>query len=131
MIKINKNTANTVVLTLNEKKTLDNPVFLFRFTSDSTRADKAFIASDISTEKQRFNEFIVTEDPTEDLLNATVDLDPPGLWKYEIWEQTSTTNLDYLLATNIVEVGIVRVIGAAQVLKKYTDQPTEYTVYES
>jgi len=131
MIKINKNSSNTVVLTLNEKKTLDSPIWLFRFSSLSTRVDKIFLAADVSTEKQRFNEFTIVEDPTEDLLNGTPDLDPPGLWGYEIYEQTSTTNLDYLLATTLVETGFVRVIGAAETVTKYIDQPTTYTVYES
>lgn len=131
MLKINKNTNNTIVLTLNEKKTLASPVFLFRFISDASNSEKAFIADDLSTEKQRFNEFLVTESASEILTSGTVELTPVGMWKYKVYEQTSTTNLDYLLATTLVEEGIAKIIGVPTVDKLYNEQDQNWTVYEA
>ena len=48
MIKINKATVNDVIVTLTEKVTITNPIFLFEFENQNTKQKYYCIAADIS-----------------------------------------------------------------------------------
>ena len=111
MIQITKGTTNNVALTLTEKCTLTSPYYLFVFQSDETRNLYKFIAADTSTHPDRYNLFAIVEtDSSPDPLDGEIELPIVGFYKYKIYEQTSSTNLDPALATGIVEVGKVQVI---------------------
>ena len=72
---INKSAANDVYLTLNEKVTITNPVFLFRLIFEDGSTEKAFICNDTTNGLiERYNKFVITENAVEDLLNGTVSL---------------------------------------------------------
>lgn len=129
MILINKNTENAVVLTLSEKTTLDPVYYLFEVINDTTNDVKCFLCTDISANKLRYNEFIITENVNEDLLNGTVSLFLSGYYKYSIYEQSSSTNLDPTLATNLVEVGKLRVVANETNIDTYSGNQTNYVVY--
>lgn len=103
MIKLEKNSTNTVVLTLSEKTTITNPYYLFEFTSDQTNEVKYIIPTDISVNKIRYNEFEIIE-PTN--ISLTV-----GTYKYRIFEQNNNSNYD-TNGLNEVENGRVDVIGS-------------------
>jgi hypothetical protein len=114
MILINKNSNNTMVMTLTEKSTLTNPYYLFNFVSDVTGVAVNFIAADLSSYTDRYNQFLITETSgTTNFTSGTIELSPTGQWTYKVYEQTSSTNLNPLLATNTIplEVGIVKVKG--------------------
>ena len=114
MILINKNSNNTMVMTLTEKSTLTNPYFLFNFVSDVTGNAVNFIATDLSNYTDRYNQFLITETSgTNNYTSGTITLSPEGTWTYKVYEQTSSTNLNPLLATNTspLEVGQVKVKG--------------------
>jgi hypothetical protein len=104
MILINKGTSNTVILTLSEKTTITNPYYLFVFTSDEKNTVKKLIPTDISINKIRYNEFVIVE-PSHVSLTA-------GTWKYEIYEQASSTNTN-ITGLNLVENGRVDVVGSS------------------
>src|SRR4026208_2303235 len=110
---ITRRTNSTLILTLEEKRTLTNPYFLVRMTSRSGRNIKRFILpAEQSTAAGRYNKFTITEtDSAEILTSGTVTLKPSGFWDYEIYEQTSSTNLVEALATNIepIEKGLMLV----------------------
>lgn len=130
MIVINKGQNNTITVTLDEKRTLSSPTYLFKFTNDVTKQIVRFIASNLSEYTDRYDEFLITETsgattPT----SGVIELDPPGFWSYEIYEQTSTTSLDELQATGIVETGKVKVIGDSPVYKVYDNNPKTYVAY--
>jgi hypothetical protein len=111
MIQITKGTTNNVALTLTEKCTLTSPYYLFVFQSDETRNLYKFIAADTSTHPDRYNLFAIVEtDSSPDPLAGEIELPIVGFYKYKIYEQTSSTNLNPALATGIVEVGKVQVI---------------------
>jgi len=114
MILVNKNSNNTLVMTLTEKSTLTNPYFLFNFVSDVTGNSVNFIATDLSSYTDRYNKFLITETSgTAIYTSGTIELSPTGTWTYKVYEQTSSTNLNPLLATNTtpLEVGQVKVKG--------------------
>ena len=129
MIIINKNSTNTVVLTLSEKTTLTNAVYLFEVINDSSNESKCFIVEDISTNKIRYNEFNFIENATEDLLNGTFELGLSGFYTYNVYEQISTTNLDPLLATNKIETGKLNLVDNISEITQYSGNQTETIVY--
>lgn len=129
MILINRNTANTVILTLSEKTTLTPVYYLFEVINDTTNNVKCFIADDVSVNKLRYNEFLINESATEDLLNGTVSLVQSGYYKYNIYEQSSSTNLDPALATNKIDKGKLRVAATEQTIDVYSGNQTNYVVY--
>ena len=129
MILINKNTTNTVILTLSEKTTLTNAVYLFEVINDMSNAVKCFIAEDISENKLRYNEFEFIENATEDLLNCTFNLELSGFYKYNVYEQASTTNLNPLLALNLIDKGKLNVASQLSEYPVYTGNQNNTIVY--
>lgn len=129
MILINKNTTNKVILTLSEKTTLTNAKYLFEVTNDMSNAVKCFIAADISTNKLRYNEFDFIENITEDLLNGTFSLELSGFYKYNVYEQASTTNLNPLLALNLIDKGKLNVVSQLSDYPVYTGNENNIVVY--
>lgn len=129
MILINKNTTNKVILTLSEKTTLTNAVYLFEVTNDMSNSVKCFIAEDISTNKLRYNEFDFIENVTEDLLNGTFSLELSGFYKYNVYEQSSTTNLNPLLALNLIDKGKLNVVSQMSTYPVYTGNENNTIIY--
>jgi hypothetical protein len=129
VILINKNTSNTVVLTLSEKTTLTNAKYLFEVINDMSNDVKCFIAADISTNKLRYNEFVFIENVTEDLLNGTFSLLLSGFYKYNVYEQASTTNLNPLLALNLIDKGKLNVVSQLSDYPVYTGNENNTIVY--
>ena len=114
MIRLQQNTVNNVILTLNELTTIDAPYYLFQFISDDTNDQKVFTGVDISTNKNRFNEFnIGLTTSSEDLLNSVVKLPLKGFYKYNVYSQVSSTNLDLNNITDLVETGKVYIDDTA------------------
>ena len=101
MLQINKQESKSWYLTLAEKTTIANPTYLFSLTHRLTNVAYNFILADTSSYTTRYNKFDITE-------GTTVTLDA-GEYEYEIYAQTSPTNLDPTLANELVEEGIVKV----------------------
>lgn len=101
MIHLIKGQTNPIVLTLSEKCTLSSPNFLWICKSRNTNETISFVilgSTDISTSKTRYNKFnFVTSTYFASSTN--------GEWTYNIYEQTSTSNLNPSLATGLVEKG--------------------------
>jgi hypothetical protein len=99
--------TQSVYLTLTEKQTLASPNYLFLFTQRTTNDVIAFVKlnnTDISAHKDRYNEFSL-------VTNTHFTLE--GEYHYAIYEQTSTSNVNPLNATTLLETGIARVIPAS------------------
>lgn len=132
MLIINKNTTQTIVLTLTEKSTLTSPYYLFSFTNDITQNTVNFLAADVSTAQERYNEFYVTETSgSTNYSSGTITLSPTGTWSYRVFEQSSSSNLNPLLADNQnpVEIGQVRVIGTEVTYTGYSGQDNTIITY--
>jgi hypothetical protein len=129
VILINKNTTNKVILTLSEKTTLTNAKYLFEVINDMSNTVKCFIAADISTNKLRYNEFDFIENVTENLLNGTFSLTLSGFYKYNVYEQASTTNLNPLLALNLIDKGKLNVVSQLSDYPVYTGNENNTVVY--
>ena len=131
MILLNRSSTNKSVFTLFEKTTLSPVYYLFEFTDEDTNTSKLFTGVDISTNKPRYNEFVIElTEGVEDLLNSVINLQVNGYYTYKVYEQSSPTNLDPNLTGAIVELGKVKVDGIKlPIIKEYTEQPNTKTVY--
>ena len=76
MILLNRDSTNKSVFTLFEKTTLSPVYYLFEFIDEDTNTSKLFTGVDISTNKPRYNEFVIelTTNGIEDLLNSVINL---------------------------------------------------------
>ena len=116
MLLIPKNTTATYILTLTEKVTLAVPYFLFEFRSDVTNVPVYFISANTSLHTDRYDSFVITETTGSiNYTSGTIALNPTGQWTYRVWEQTSTTNLNPVNTTTLLETGILKVTGTSEV----------------
>ena len=83
--------ANNVILTLTEKVTISNPVFLFALSSIQTNATVYFIAQDSSQYKERYNIFIWNVKTNPNNFAGEFNLPIEGLYSYQVY-QTSIVN---------------------------------------
>mgnify|MGYP001576960359 CR=1 FL=1 len=116
MILLNKGASNTIALSLKEKETLSSPYYLWRFSFLGGTYTSAVIAATDRTTYNQWYTFIIIE-------GTTIILSMAGDWKYEIYEQTSSTNTDVTQATGLLEKGIARVIDSSNVINylQYND----------
>ena len=104
MIYLRKGHTDQVIVTLTEKQTLSVPNYLFYFKQRSSNDVVAFVvlnAADLSAYKDRYNKFSING-----VTYFASEL--AGEWEYMIYEQSSTTNVNPALATNLLETGIMR-----------------------
>jgi hypothetical protein len=140
VLRILKNNDNAITVTLTEKSTLPNPIYLFKFVNQTSNVAYWFISQDTSLFKQRYNRFQLLE--TVDInpintLNGSVTLGFEGRYDYEIY-QTTLTNLDGLdsaedaipFIDKTVEVGLVDVVFAAENITKYQVETETNIVYQ-
>lgn len=116
MIYITKGQANTCVFTFNEKATTTTYDVLFKFTNEITGDSKLFTGFDLSTNRTRYNEFVITESTTENVYNSTIELSPTGYWTYIAYEMadTSPTSLLPANAVGTLEIGKVYVYDSTE-----------------
>ncbi len=132
-MQLTKNQINlNVVLTLTDKTTISNPVYLFEFINNQTKQTYTCICQDLATEAQkaRFNTFDITEG-VDDRLNSSLILGLAGQYVYNIHQQTSVTNLDPDLAEGIVERGYMRLTGDSDEVVWFSHTPDiNYVAHE-
>ena len=131
MIQLNESTTgNIVVLTLNEDTTIQAPInYLFEFISTDTNVSKTFLPGTDPTNKRcYYNEYRIylVAIVDEDLLDGKVNL-KRGRYKYNIYQQNSTTNLDTNLSGSIIEKGFVSV-NIPIIEKDYDGNEKEFKV---
>ena len=128
MINIERNSANEIALTLKERGTAT--YYLFKFQSDNTEAVEYCIATDSSSFPNRYNRFTITEQTSPDNLNAQVEMPTEGQWRYYVYANVSSSNLD---PTGLVELesGIVKVTGTTTPVTSYSGGNSNYVVYGS
>lgn len=118
------NISERIIVTLNEKKTLENPFYLFVFTHSVTKGVVAFIAgADQSLFPDRYNEFEINT--AVKFLNK-----PTGEWLYEVYEQESDTNTNPANSTGLVENGKMRLRDSEEFEYTAYDQGVTYKAYD-
>ena len=130
-MQLKKNQVNNnIALTLTEKTTISDPVYLFGFESQQSKVKYYCICQDLApaTQKGRVNLFNITEG-IDDPLNSSLILGLQGRYNYFIYEQVSTTNLDPT-GLNIIERGLMTLKGTQASNYKSYEFDVEYKVYE-
>ena len=131
MIIINKNANNNLYVTLNENETIVSPYYLWVLQSDVTREKVLFLAENISTHTDRYDEFLITERSTNlDFTSGIIECNPSGQWTYKVYEQASSSNLDETLTGSILETGILKVVGTSPETYHKHNTPNTYKVHE-
>jgi hypothetical protein len=128
LINIVRNSANLLALTLTERGTAT--YYLFKFQSDNTEDVTYCVATDSSAYADRFNKFTITEQTSPNNLNAEVEMTTEGQWRYFVYANSSSSNLD---PTGLLELesGIVKVTGTSTPVTSYSGGNANYVVYGS
>lgn len=135
MLLITQANSNTIYPTLQERVTLSGTVyFLMRFINGDTLQETACIAAETPTNyTYRYNKLTITEmsSPSDvQRQNGNVMLQPAGWWTYEVYEQSSATNLDYTLAHSLLETGKMKVLPATEgVVPEYSGGTSQTLAY--
>lgn len=132
MIQLNESTTgNVVILTLNEDTTISAPInYLFEFISTESKSSKIFLpGTDLTTNRTYYNEYRIylVQVVDEDLLDGKIFLER-GRYKYNIYQQNSSTNLDVDLADSIIEKGFVSV-NIPIIESDYDGNEKEFKIY--
>ena len=113
---INKGQSNTVVVTLKEKTTLITVFYLFEFKNTASGEKKYCVVSELSSELERYNKFLITEKTSPTSINGEIEL-AIGDYVYKIYEQDDETNLNPTGLT-IVETGFASCVDLTTNLNK-------------
>jgi len=116
-------TAETIIVTLNEKRTLSDGFYLFYFENITTRqtATKVYaFAEDESSYTTRYNQFTINTSTV--FANKTA-----GEWVYKVYESaTSTTDPTGLTE---VEYGILKLNQATEFAFEAYNEATSFKTY--
>lgn len=124
MIIINKGQINNIALNL-QAVTYSSPKYLFNLVNDITNVAVNFIGTD-SSSTTAYNKFSIEETTSTDFYNSKVNLNPSGFWTYNIYAQTSSTNLEPSLALNFLETGKASIVSTYSIdnIYQYEILPT-------
>lgn len=117
-------TAEEIIVTLNEKRTLTSGYYLFVFTNFTTKTvvNKIYnFTEDDSSYPDRFNDFEIN---TQSLF-GTKDV---GQWTYHVYEQASSTNTD-VTGLTLVEQGVMVLNPAAEFTRDQYNEATTFKQY--
>lgn len=90
-MRILKNTANEVPVTVTEKQTTTIHDWLFEFKNEMTKEVKYCHAANISAYPTRCDLFMITDSVVEDPYNGTLNFSPTGSWSYKVYEMTQAS----------------------------------------
>lgn len=117
-------TSEQIIVTLNEKRTLDTGFYLFRFvhmvTKEVVNVVYSFLDDD-SDFQDRYNQFEINTDTVFDAYS-------PGFWKYLVYEQASAVNTDPTGLT-LVERGMMKLLPETEFEFEKYEETTSYKMY--
>lgn len=125
MIVLTKgNTAQRLIVTLNEKRTLSSGYYLFVFTHFTTGdiINKIYnFSEDNSSYQSRYNDFDIN---TQSLFGSS----QVGQWRYDVYEQASSSNTNVTGLTK-VESGVMVLNPADEFAYETYEQTTTFKQY--
>lgn len=109
-------------MTVTELTTIPNPNYLFEFIHEQSFNTQTCVLANVSTTIQRFDEFVLVD-------NVDVDFIYDGFYTYNIYQQSSPSNLDPVNSQGLVETGRAHVVEADSPSYEY-DSPIYFNIYE-
>ncbi len=135
MIHLRANNGNTtgqatIVMTLTEKCTLENPYFTFRIVHKDSKEETIFNGLDISSNPEIYNKFLIeitesTPFPTLGKINAK-----SGEYNYYIYESPTLGELTISECTGIIEQGILKIERDSVEIPAYQNLSSSIKVYK-
>jgi len=136
MILLTKGETQEIVLSLNEKVAIANPVFYFVFENDMTNESIAMVLTDTSSYKARYNSFTLNTNTY--FLNAK-----NGFFTYKVygltlpewnninttWELLTGVTWNLLNDDELLEVGKMKLVGDAFEFIQYETLENNYIIY--
>ena len=122
MLKIQKNGTTPLVVTVTELTTIPNPNYLFEFIHEQSFHTSSCILTNVSLGIPRFDEFVLID-------GVDVSFIYDGFYIYNIYQQTSSTNLNPIFSQGLVETGRAHVVEADSPSNEY-DSPIYFNIYE-
>jgi hypothetical protein len=136
MILLTKGETQEIVLSLNEKVGIANPIFYFVFENDMTNESIAMVLTDTSSYKARYNSFTLNTNTY--FLNAK-----NGYWTYKVygltlpewnnintaWNLITDVTWDLLNDDELLEVGKMKLVGDAFEFIQYETLENNYIIY--
>lgn len=122
MLKIQKNGTTPLVVTVTEMTTISNPNYLFEFIHEQSFNTQTCVLTNISQGIPRYDEFVLVD-------GVDVNFIYDGFYIYNIYQQSSPSNLDPLNTQGLVETGRAHVIEADSPSYEY-DSPIYFNIYE-
>jgi len=136
MILLTKGETQEIVLSLNEKVAIANPVFYFVFENDMTNESIAMVLTDTSSYKARYNSFTLNTNTY--FLNAK-----NGFFTYKVygltlpewnninttWELLTGVTWNLLDDDELLEVGKMKLVGDAFEFIQYETLENNYIIY--
>ena len=129
MIVLTKNATTIFAVTLWEKTTLTNPIYLLEFINNLSKVKYYCIMADTSPNIPRYNKFTFIEG-VDDPTNGSLILGQGGFYNYTAYEQLSASNLNPTGLT-IVESGKMKLLDTAEEpdFTQHSVLPTTNIVY--
>jgi hypothetical protein len=115
MLRIQKNSTTSLIVTVTELTTVTPVYYLFEFEHQQSFEKEYCILTNISTNKERYDEFSIV-----DGVDVTFPFD--GYYIYRIYQQTSSVNLDPELSDGLVEEGRAHVFETDSPSNEYNEQ---------
>lgn len=101
-------TSNTVVLTLYEKTSYEEPHFTWRLVNKTSQEEYIFNTIDISEYPEMYNKFLIKLVDSSPVTTLGVIVLPAGEYNYTIYESGMESVLDIAQCTGILEEGILK-----------------------
>jgi hypothetical protein len=115
MLRIQKNSTTSLIVTVTELTTVTPVYYLFEFEHQQSFEKEYCILTNISTNTERYDEFSLV-----DGVDVTFPFD--GYYIYRIYQQTSSVNLDPELSDGLVEEGRAHVFETDSPSNIYNEQ---------
>jgi hypothetical protein len=115
MLRIQKNSTTSLIVTVTELTTVSPVYYLFEFEHQQSFEKEYCILTNISTNTERYDEFSLV-----DGVDVTFPFD--GYYIYRIYQQTSSVNLDPELSDGLVEEGRAHVFETDSPSNEYNEQ---------
>lgn len=123
-------TNNTIVITTLEKVTISSPTYLFRFVHKETLKEYLCISAVSELYSYGRQSFIIeTVASGANPLVGQIVLTLGDEYNYYVYAQESTTNLDYTLANEMIEQGIMKYEATIESRNEYERGTTTRNVY--
>jgi hypothetical protein len=120
MIYIDKYNPQDIILTLNEKRLLNDSNFILQLYSNQEKETTLYwLTGDTSFNTNRWNQFNITGTGITDLIQGSYD--------YMVYETTGTTLAISATTGNICETGKLIIIGTGTTSYTLNNTNTEYT----